>query len=185
MELMDLEKLRRRDPRVWDQLYQSCASRTYRVLYHITKAERSVLEELNQAVWLAAMESIAGIDGSRGTPQDWILGIARFHALSYLRRKYRNRVVAVGCGSSWPAAAEVDAEAELRTERLGMIRACIESLPENWQYILRQKYEQGLSVKEIAESNDCTVKAVESILSRSRSRLRELTQETSKAEVQE
>jgi len=91
----------------------------------------------------------------------------------------------VGCGSGWAAAAEVDAEAELRTERLGMIRACIESLPENWQYILRQKYEQGLSVKEIAESNDCTVKAVESILSRSRSRLRELTQETSKAEVQE
>lgn len=184
MELVDLEQLRQRDTRVWDQLYQSCASRTYRVLYHITKAERSVLEELNQAVWLAAIESVAGIDGTRGTPQDWILGIARFHALSYLRRKYRNRVVAVGCGSGW-AAAEVDAEAELRTERLGLIRACIESLPENWQYILRQKYEQGLSVKEIAESNDCTVKAVESILSRSRRRLRELTQETSQTEDQE
>jgi RNA polymerase sigma-70 factor (ECF subfamily) len=176
MEPIDLEPLRQRDSQAWDHLYQSCAARTYRVLYHITKAERSVLEELNQAVWLAAIESVSGIDGTRGTPQDWVLGIARFHALSYLRRKYRNRVVAVGCGSGWPAA-EVDRETEARTERLGLIRASIESLPEHWQYVLSQKYEHGRSVKEIADLSHCTVKAIESILSRSRQRLRELTRE--------
>jgi RNA polymerase sigma factor (sigma-70 family) len=180
MELLDLEHLRQRDALAWDQLYKSCAHRTYRVLYHVTKAEPYVLEELNQAVWLAAIESIDRMDGTRGTPQDWILGVARFHGLTYLRKKYRDRVVTVGSGATFPSLDE--AEGERRAERVGMLRACIESLPENWQYVLRQKYELGMTVKEIAEQTRCTIKAVESVLSRSRSRLREMTREVPEVE---
>ncbi len=178
MELLDLDRLRQRDSLAWGQLYDLCAQRTYRVLYHVTKAEQNVLEELNQAVWLAAIETIDRMDGTRGTPQDWILGVARFQGLTYLRRKYRNRVVTVGSGASFPIFDEVTPDLERRTERLGLLRACIESLPENWQFILRQKYEQGMSVKEIAESSGSTVKSVESVLSRSRSRLREMARAT-------
>ena len=63
-------------------------------------------------------------------------------------------------------------------DRAALLRATIESLPENWQYLLRQKYEAGLTVNEIAELTGATPKAVESTLSRARQRLRDLFRET-------
>lgn len=63
-------------------------------------------------------------------------------------------------------------------ERASLLRATLESLPENWQYVLRQKYQFRLSVREIADLVDSTPKAIESTLSRARQRLRDLMRET-------
>jgi RNA polymerase sigma-70 factor (ECF subfamily) len=180
-ELEEIERLRGRDTEAWDRLYRGCAHRTYRILYHLTKGDGRVLEELNQTVWLAAMETIDNLDAARGTPQDWVLGIARFKALSYLRKKYRCRVVSVGMDVPMSLSQPLSDSADPLQERARVLRACIESLPENWQLVLRQKYEIGLSMKEISDLGGLSVKAVESILSRARNRLRELVRDTMEA----
>lgn len=180
-ELPDIQLLRNRDRDSWDALYRSTCQRSYRVLRHVTGASPSVLEELNQDVWLSAIDSILQFDATRGTPQDWILGIARFKGLTYVRRRYRCRVVSVGCSvADQIAAVDVPTDAD---GRIALLRASIESLPEQWQYVLRQKYEAGLSVKEISELAGVTPKAVESTLSRARQRLRDLYRDTVESEV--
>jgi RNA polymerase sigma-70 factor (ECF subfamily) len=67
-------------------------------------------------------------------------------------------------------------------ERAALLRASLESLPENWQYALRQKYQAELSVREIADLMESTPKAIESILSRARQRLRDLMHESTSEE---
>ena len=177
-DLLDPNRLRDRDSDAWDALYLATCQRTYRVLSSVTGATPSVLEDLNQDVWLSAIESIEGFDATRGTASDWVLGIARYKGLSYLRKKYACRIVYVGQVSDLlePITTR-DVETD-DAERAALLRGCIDSLPENWQLVLRQKYEKGLSVRDIAELVGATPKSIESTLSRARQRLRELFQET-------
>lgn len=124
------------------------------------------------------MESISRFDAGRGTPQDWVLGIARYRGLSYLRAKYRNRVVCVVDGSARQFSDGREESHGDDAERAAVLRAAVLSLPETWQYVLRQKYDAGLSVVQIADLLDTSPKAVESTLSRARRRLRELCEAT-------
>ncbi len=173
-DVPDSQLLLDRDSNAWDELYRAVCRRTYRLLHTVTGAKKSVLEELNQEVWLSAISSIERFDATRGTPQDWVLGIARFKGLTYLRKQYTSRLVFAGSSSELPQLAAAPAETSDREERLMLLRAAIASLPENWQYLLRQKYEAGLSVKEMSELAGITVKTVESKLARARQRLRDL-----------
>ncbi|MEO1616402.1 MAG: sigma-70 family RNA polymerase sigma factor [Planctomycetota bacterium] len=170
----DAQLLRIGDRNAWDALYSSTSRRTYRVLYYITRAKQTVLEEMNQDVWLSAIQSIERFDSTCGTAVDWVLGIARHKALTFLRRHYASRVVCIGGSGDLPESTIHQDDPMLVSENALLVRASLESLPENWQYVLRQKYQSGLSVREIADSMETTPKAVESTLSRARHRLRKL-----------
>lgn len=144
------------------------------MLFHLTAAKQSVLEELNQEVWLSAIKSIDQFDASKGTAVDWVLGIARNKGLTFLRRLYASRVVCVGGSNELPESIVTNEDQILITERAALLRASLEALPENWQSVLQNKYHLGLSVREIAELMRTSPKAIESILSRARQRLRDL-----------
>ena len=176
--MFDIQLLRDRDRESWDSLYRSTCARTYRVLHHVTGAPQLVLEELNQDVWLSAIDSVDRLDGTKGTAVEWVLGIARFKGLTHLRRHYANRLVIVSHCTDRVDSAEAVDEAIDGEERRALIRAAMESLPDHWQNVLRQKYEAGMSVMVIADMLGTTPKAVESILSRARQRLRDLIQQT-------
>ena len=133
-----------------------------------------MLEELNQDVWLSAIESIGHFDATRGTAVDWVLGIARHKGLAFLRKQYANRVTCVGGSADLPIQGLIPEDQLVVAERGRLLRAAIDSLPENWQFVLKQKYQFSLSVREIADLLESTPKAVESTLSRARARLREL-----------
>lgn len=177
-EFIDVQLLRIGDHNAWDALYSSTGRRTYRVLYYLTNAKQAALEEMNQDVWLSAIQSIDRFDATRGTAADWVLGIARHKGLTFLRRHYARRLVCVGGSGDLPESIVCEDDQLLVSERAALVRASLESLPENWQYVLRQKYQAGLSVREIAESMGATPKAIESTLSRARQRLRELLRES-------
>lgn len=144
------------------------------MLFHLTAAKQSVLEELNQEVWLSAIRSIDRFDASKGNAVDWVLGIARNKGLTFLRRLYASRVVCVGGSNELPESIVFNEDQILVTERAALLRVSLESLPKNWQFVLQNKYHLGLSVREIAELMRTTPKAIESTLSRARQRLRDL-----------
>ena len=104
------------------------------MLYYITSAKQTVLEEMNQDVWLSAIQSIDRFDATRGTAVDWVLGIARHKGLTFLRRHYASRVVCVGGSGDLPELMIHEDDPLLVSERAAFVRASLESLPENWQY---------------------------------------------------
>ncbi len=173
-EIFDTQHLRAGDRHVWDRLYTSTCRRTYHILSHLTNAQQQVLEELNQEVWLSAIQAIRNFDATQGTAVDWVLGIARHKGLDFLRKHYKNRVTCVGGSGDLPMPSVIPEDQLLIAERERLLRAAIESLPEKWQFVLKQKYHLSLSICEIANLLESTPKAVESTLSRARARLREL-----------
>lgn len=173
-EWEEIQHLRSRHQPTWDRLYQTHGRTTYRVLWHLTHAGRETLEELNQDVWLSAIQSIASFQSEKGTVPDWIQGIARYKGLSYLRKQYRCRLVCVGVGNDDFPTVMAPAIREETMERRRYLRAAMESLPDQWQILLQQKYLEGMSVQEIAIGNETSPKAVESALTRARRRLREI-----------
>jgi len=177
-EAIDVSAIQRRDRQAWALLYDSLVHATYGLIWKLTGGNRQVCEDLNQATWLAAMDSIDDFDPVRGNIKGWVLGIARNKALQRLRKSYQSRVESGGTfresetiQSTLAATPAAIIEAN---ERAAVIQAALATLPPDRRAVLHSKYIEGLSVKQIANKTGKTPKAVESMLSRSREQLRDL-----------
>ena len=85
------------------------------------------------------------------------------------RGAWRDAVVASGETDAVPAAG---VDAVLALERSEQIALAMAALPDRYRAVLRAKYEQDLTVVEIAERTLQTPKAVESLLTRARDAFR-------------
>jgi RNA polymerase sigma-70 factor (ECF subfamily) len=175
--------LRSRDSEAWIALYNSLVHGTYAFLWHLTGRNRAVAEDLNQETWLSAIESIDRFDESRGSLQAWLFGIARKKGVEHLRHKK----VLLGKGAPETVTPDslVDREransppAIVETsERAALVRAALEILPPERRNVLRGKYVEGLTVKQLADRFGKSPKAIESLLTRSRGELREILDST-------
>ena len=118
-----------------------------------------------------AIDRFDGFDVSRGAFRNGLLGIVRHRALRHHRRIVPPVADAETDGPS-EALPPLDL-LELR-ERVDVVRAALVCLDSDHRRVLQDKYAEGLSVIEIANSTGRSAKTVESLLSRARVRLREL-----------
>jgi len=170
-----LRALARRDRAAWSALYDRHVQEVFGFIYHLIGGDRHLAEDLHQEVWLAALEGFDRFDARRGRFRDWLLGIAR-HRVS---RHYRSTF-----SRSLEAVAERDVPVQTLTlpppehleglERAAVVRAALLRLNHDHRDVLLKKYVDGDSVAEIAVRTCRSAKAVESLLSRARERLREL-----------
>jgi RNA polymerase sigma-70 factor, ECF subfamily len=163
--------LARRDRTVWAAMYDRHVGAVFGLVYHLAGGDRSIAEDVNQEVWLLAIEKINGFDPNRGGFRDWILGIARHRAL-------RRRREPVGVLDVPPeTTSDVLSPPELleSVERSAMVRAALLCLQDDRRLVLLGKYAEGLSVAEMAARTGRSVKSVESLLTRAREQLRALS----------
>src|SRR5205823_4190533 len=73
--------LARRDRTLWAAMYDRHVGAVFGLVYHLVGGDRHVAEDVNQEVWLLAIEQIDRFDPGRGEFRDWLLGIARHRAL--------------------------------------------------------------------------------------------------------
>jgi DNA-directed RNA polymerase specialized sigma24 family protein len=107
----------------------------------------SLAEELVQKTVFDAVRGCGSYDPSRGSPEEWIFGIARNNILLEMRKRASRPVV--------------------------IVRSALSRLESKEQALLRAKYIEGLSARDIAQQMDITEKAVHSLLYRARISLRE------------
>jgi RNA polymerase sigma-70 factor (ECF subfamily) len=162
--------LARRDRTLWASMYDRHVVAVFGLVYHLVGGDRAVAEDLNQEVWLLAIEQIDRFDPVRGGFRDWLLGIARHRAL----RRRRDPVRVFDTRPDRPSDALSPPESLEGVERAEVVRAALLCLPDDRRRILLDKYAEGLSVAEIAARTGRSAKAVESLLSRAREQLRAL-----------
>jgi RNA polymerase sigma-70 factor (ECF subfamily) len=161
----------RRDRTLWAAMYDSHVGAVFGMVYHLVGGDRAIAEDVNQEVWLLAIEQIDNFDPVRGGFRDWLLGIARHRAL---RRRRRDPVRVFDTQPDRPSDALPPPECLEGVERADMVRAALLCLDDDRRRVLLDKYAEGLSVAEIAARTGRSAKAVESLLSRSREQLRAL-----------
>lgn len=121
------------------------------------------VEELGQDTFLAFLDSLP-LFGFRSTLKTFLYSIARHEVADYFRRKYAKRALKLV-----PIIGEFVAEELFTTRELSQrIEEVYRKILPEYAQILRLKYEENMSVKQIARKLKTTVKAAESKLFRAR-----------------
>jgi RNA polymerase sigma-70 factor (ECF subfamily) len=135
----------------------------------------SLAEELVQRTVFDAVRGRAGYDPSRGSPQEWVSGIAR-NVIRLEIRKRAGRPGVDGDVSSYVETIDTERlpdEILEQKETAVMVRAALNRLETKEQKVLKAKYVEGLSANQIARQIKISEKAVHSLLYRARISLRE------------
>ena len=173
----DVAALRRLDQRAWAETYDRYVASTYAFIAHLSAGDRTIAEELHQESWLIAMSAIDQFAPEHGEFRAWLFGIARRRVAMHYRR------TPLRAASQFPEEAnhELSDHGQLlpddiveSVERADAVRAALTELDETARDVLVNKYIDSLSVAEIAARIGKSPKAVESLLTRARNRLRTL-----------
>ncbi len=169
----------RRDRSAWDVMYRRHVGDVFGLAYHLVGGDRHVAEDVNQEVWLLAIEQFEGFDPASGAGSGtgcW--GIAPATASPETRPSLLPR---------WGLGQAVEGQPDSPSDDLPPLellegrersrprpRRALICLHDGSRRVLLDKYAEGLSVAEIAARTGRSAKAVESLLSRARGQLRAL-----------
>ncbi len=152
--------------------------RTYgvMVLGYLRAALRdaAAAEDVHQEVFLEVWRRGPGYDAERASLGTWIMLIARSRAIDQLRRRVPEPLDPHRAGASEPE--DPAASPDLLVERWAMA-VHLARLPEAQARILRMRFHEGLSQREIAERTGIPLGTVKTYMVRGLRRLRDLMEE--------
>jgi RNA polymerase sigma factor (sigma-70 family) len=163
------------DRKAAEDLFQRHLDSLYEFVHYRLGGDRAGTEDVVQDTMLVALEGLAGFDG-RSSLHTWICGIAK-NKIRAQRRKRRPLPLEDVLEES---QAEIDSIlARIESEPLPewvleeketreLVGATLSSLPPDYRRALSLKYIDGHSVADMAARDGRSVKAMESLLVRSR-----------------
>jgi RNA polymerase sigma-70 factor, ECF subfamily len=173
--------LARRDPDILDQLIEEYQHRLFRYLVFLT-GQPALAEDLFQETWLRVLERGQQYDG-RSPFVAWLIAIARNLATDHLRRKQPQSLDAlIDDSQNEPPAAEFDQPAAAFD--LVAARECreqldhqIAGLPAIHREVLLLRFQEEMSLEDIAAAISVPVPTVKSRLYRALASLAERMRE--------
>jgi RNA polymerase sigma-70 factor (ECF subfamily) len=135
----------------------------------------SLAEELLQKTVFDAVRARTTYQPSKGSPQEWIFGIARNNIRLEIRKR-ASRPSVDGDISTYLETIDTKPlpdEVLEQKETAGIVRTALNRLPAKEQAVLKAKYIEGLSAHEIARQMNSTEKAMHDLLYRARISLRQ------------
>lgn len=164
----------------FDALYSAYADLVYNLCLHYVQHQETA-EELCQDVFVKAHQQLGRFRGA-SSPKTWLYRITVNHCLDHLKAQKRQKRFGwhVGLDTETDALKNFDhpGVALEDKEALAEVFSHINALPERQKTALLLKAVEGLPQSEIAEIMQLSVKAVESLLSRAKARLRKKMNKT-------
>jgi RNA polymerase sigma-70 factor (ECF subfamily) len=160
------------DGEVWREFLSQIIPQLYG-MFMKSWPNRSLAEELVQRSVFDAVRGRGSYEASKGSPEEWIFGIAR----NNIRLEIRRRASRGGIDGDISGYLELIDSKPLpeevieRRETAEIVRTALGKLQSKEQEVLRAKYIEGLSAREIAGRIGGTEKAVHSLLYRARNLL--------------
>src|SRR5262245_38516506 len=155
--------------------YRRSLPRVYGYVRAQTGGDTDLAEDVTQQAFVQAIRNRSSFDG-RADPVTWICSIARNALLNHYRserREWRRRVAVV------PEIEMADELSPQRSHDRDELVQALGLLHPDQRTAMILKYVDGMTVREIADALGRSEAGAESLLSRARSRLRELLEEPS------
>jgi len=162
------DAIMRGDREAWRVLYDTCFDSLYAFVDFRTGHCQERTEEVVQETWMVAVRRIRIFDPGISSFENWMRGIST-HVIRNQRRKWKRHT-----GFEPVEAASREVAPGVHVELVEQIGLALTGLPARYQSVLKAKYEEKLSVMEIARRWKESPKAVESLLTRARAAFREL-----------
>jgi RNA polymerase sigma-70 factor, ECF subfamily len=135
----------RTDAETFAALYQRMFPRVYAYVMSLLR-DRAAAEDVTAQAFERAYRKRGSYRARRGSPEAWLLGIARNAALDELRRKGRRAGLEGEPADHGAPTAEDQAELALRRE---VVRSALRALDGHERDLLSLKFSAGLSNAEI------------------------------------
>jgi len=146
--------LRRRDSDLLDQLIEKYQHRLLRYLLHLT-GRRELAEDFFQETWIRVLERGSQYDG-RHEFSAWLFTIARNLVIDHLRRKRPASLDSLAGAdaaipSDIPATGQLSAfDATVQREQKEQISAGMQHIAVEYRETLVLRFQEGMSLEEIA-----------------------------------
>ncbi len=145
-----LARIRDRDERAIEQLYERYSGPLYSLAYQVTRSDRFA-QDVVQEVFVAVWKDAARFDPTRGALGPWLFSLARHKAIDLVRREANVRRHTADVDLSFEEAPDdVDREAWLNLRR-DRVRAAVAELPDLQREALELAFFSGLTHVEVAE----------------------------------
>ena len=157
------------DDSAWKVLYERYFASVYGYVQRRTPQQSELTEDIVQECWLVAVRRMRHFSPHKGRFLSWLFGIAANLLRNEYRRSHRLATVVLDVTL---ANDIISATPDERTELAELVALTFAELPASYEAVLRSKYEQQLTVTQIAMRWGQTQKSIESLLSRARSHFR-------------
>ena len=163
----DLQKIQQRDPLVFNKIYKEFKDKVWTFLIIKTNGNEEITEEIFCDTFHSAIESAPNLKNTKNI-QAWLLQIASRRLNDFFRKKYREKkyiedIEDKEISINDPIHEDIESKQEIM-----LINMAMNKLKDNHKEILKLKYIEKKSQKEISSMLNITSDAVNSLLSRAR-----------------
>lgn len=163
--------LRRRDPELLDQLIEQYRFRLIRYLQCLT-CQRETAEEIFQETWIRVLERGHQYN-QKWKFESWLFTIARNLVIDMQRRKRPQMIDLLGGEGHEERTLEIEAKNQLsafdevtRQEEGERISAALATLPANYREVLALRFQEDMTLDEIASVVQAPLPTIKSRLYR-------------------
>ena len=175
-----IQRVGNQDREAFSQLYERFSTLVFTLAMRMLKT-RSDAEDLLQEVFVQVWRQAQGYSAERGSPEAWIINIARSRAIDKIRsiRRMEKSFVLTDDPARAESGKNVESSAAESETRLTM-NAALANLPETQRRVLELAYFDGLTQTEIAKR---LAEPLGTVKTRMRSGIQRLRQIVSSAEA--
>lgn len=146
-----VKRLHQRDAQALADLYDRYGRLAYSVILRIVH-NGATAEDLVQETFLRVWKHARAFDAEKGALGPWLLAVARYRAIDYLRSGGGRDCNALKFEMADHFSLSTDMESTiLEADNLKTIRAAVERLSPNQQQVIKLAYFEGLTQTEMAE----------------------------------
>jgi RNA polymerase sigma-70 factor (ECF subfamily) len=165
---MDSTKNRREERFI--SLYRAYVDEIYQYVLLRTCLDAAQAEDMTQDIFLDVFKGMGGFKGLC-SERTWVFTIARNRLYDFYRRQYSMKVELVDLDPLAERLQDPGQDMEKLMEAAlesKLVCDCLRRIPEHYSITLMLKYVDGKSVREIAALAEKSIKAIESLLMRSK-----------------
>jgi RNA polymerase sigma-70 factor (ECF subfamily) len=165
----DIEKLRSRDPQTFEKIFNEFHQKIYNFLIIQTNGDKHTAEEIFSDTFYSALISAHTIKDANKIFA-WLLQIAKRRFSDHLRKKYKTK----DAETEEEVTDQLHAKDENKehNEKAVLLNIALDNLKSEYSDILRLKYIEDKSQKELSEIYKKSESSIESLLFRAREALK-------------